>query len=94
MKEENRRSLAVHFAHFVHNIYVLCLAFFHYLFIFFVIQSKNMRSVSEHHFLPRWLDPHYKDVYVHPDYKQQASASTHTPDTVSAHLADSVAVKM
>lgn len=31
-------------------------------------QSHALRSLSEHHFQPRWLDPHYKDTYEHPVY--------------------------
>ncbi|KAK7476803.1 hypothetical protein BaRGS_00031964 [Batillaria attramentaria] len=34
-------------------------------------QSHELRSFSSHHFQPHWLDPHYKAVYEHPDYKKQ-----------------------
>lgn len=49
-------------------------------------QSKNMRSVSNHHFQPRWLDPHYKDVYERPLYKAPSPPSPRPATvTVSVH---------
>lgn len=32
------------------------------------IQSHNMRSVTEPHFQPEWLDPHYQHGHEHPRY--------------------------
>ncbi|XP_076472417.1 uncharacterized protein LOC143301881 [Babylonia areolata] len=51
------------------------------------IQSRNLRSVSEHHFQPHWLDPHYKDVYERPVFR----APQHVPPA-PAHAPASVPV--
>ncbi|CAL1532867.1 unnamed protein product [Lymnaea stagnalis] len=53
------------------------------------IQNRMLRSTSSMVFQPHWMDPHYQDVYEHPDYHRMFYQGPGSPPDESPSSANS-----